>query len=54
MRAIDCDMHPVVPGVGKLMPFMVAHWREAFESRGILDFDSISYPPNAPLSARPD
>ncbi|MGE0007906.1 MAG: amidohydrolase family protein [Parvibaculaceae bacterium] len=52
--AIDCDMHPVIPDVGDLVRFLPAQWREAFESRGIPDFDSISYPPNAPLSARPD
>lgn len=54
LGAVDCDMHPMVPHMGDLAPFLPAPWREAFESRGIPDFDSISYPPNAPLSARPD
>ena len=54
LGAIDCDMHPVIPHVGDLVRFLPAQWREAFESRGIPDFDSIAYPPNAPLSARPD
>ncbi len=51
MRAIDCDMHPVVPGIGELMPFLVAHWREAFESRGTLD--SIPLPIRRTRSCRP-
>ena len=30
------------------------HWRDTVELRGIDTWDSISYPPNAPLTSRPD
>ncbi|WGF88577.1 amidohydrolase family protein [Marinivivus vitaminiproducens] len=54
MGAIDCDMHPVVPNVKALVPFLSPHWQASVADRGIPGFDSISYPPNAPLSARPE
>jgi uncharacterized protein len=52
--AIDCDIHPGVPGIRALLPYMDAHWRDAFVSRGMDGFDMASYPPGAPISCRPD
>ena len=52
--AIDCDVHPTVPGMDALRPYLDEHWRTATIERGIDALDSISYPPNAPLTARPD
>lgn len=52
--AIDCDVHPSVPGLKALLPYLDDVWREAAEQRGIRDLDSNSYPLNAPLTARPD
>ena len=52
--AIDCDVHPTVPALADLLPYMDAFWRDSILDRGIEAFESISYPPNAPLSARPD
>lgn len=52
--AIDCDIHPTVPGVKALAPYLDDFWRDSVEARGITSLDSISYPPNAPLTARPD
>jgi predicted TIM-barrel fold metal-dependent hydrolase len=54
LKAIDCDVHPAVPGVQALLPYLDEHWRQSVQERGIDSLDSISYPPNAPLSARPD
>src|SRR4030081_3774172 len=53
-KAIDCDVHPAVPGMQAVLLYLDAHWRPSVQDRGIDSLDSISYPPNAPLSARPD
>jgi uncharacterized protein len=53
-KPIDCDVHPGVPGMQALLPYLDDHWRTSVIERGIDSLDSISYPPNAPFSARPD
>jgi predicted TIM-barrel fold metal-dependent hydrolase len=52
--AIDCDIHPGVPNVKTLLPYMNEFWQESFVARGIDGFDMMSYPLNAPLTCRPD
>jgi predicted TIM-barrel fold metal-dependent hydrolase len=52
LKAIDCDVHPAVPGMSALLPHLEEYWRDQVEERGIPSLESISYPPNAPLSAR--
>ena len=52
--AIDCDIHPRVPTPRALARYMDDHWRDTVELRGIETWDSIAYPPNAPLTSRPD
>jgi predicted TIM-barrel fold metal-dependent hydrolase len=52
--AIDCDIHPAVPNVAALLPYMDAYWQDQFVLRAIDGIDPASYPPNAPLSCRPD
>jgi hypothetical protein len=52
--AIDCDIHPTVPDIPALLPFMDAYWRDAFVSRGIDGMEMASYPPGAPLACRAD
>jgi len=52
--AIDCDIHPTVPGVGTLLPYMEDHWRDMVVQRGVHELHSISYPDPSPLTARPD
>jgi len=54
LRAIDCDVHPTVPDIAALLPYLDEMWRESVETRGILSLESTSYPPNAPITARPD
>ena len=54
--AIDCDLHPAVPGMGVLMPYLDDYWREMVTVRALdrLNLNLTSYPQNAPLSCRPD
>jgi predicted TIM-barrel fold metal-dependent hydrolase len=51
---IDCDLHPTLPGLKLLLPFLDGHWRESIVERAIHELDSISYPDNSPLTARAD
>ena len=50
---IDCDIHPAVPNIQALLPYLEDHWREMAITRGIDDLVSISYPLNSPLTSRP-
>ena len=52
--AIDCDIHPGVPDIKALLPYMDAFWQESFIARGLDGFDMMSYPLNGPLTCRPD
>ncbi|MFZ1102512.1 MAG: amidohydrolase family protein [Hyphomicrobiaceae bacterium] len=54
--AIDCDLHPPMPGVTGLLPFLDDYWRDQISNRHIdkLPFQLSSYPSTSPLSARPD
>src|SRR6201992_4413017 len=54
LTAIDCDIHPGVPDLKALLPYMSEFWRESFIDRGIDGFDMMSYPLNAPITCRPD
>lgn len=51
---IDCDIHPAVPNLKALLPYLSDHWRDSAVQRGLHELDSIAYPTNAPLTARPD
>ncbi len=54
--AIDCDLHPAVPDVAALTPYLDDFWREHLAERYIdhSPFTLASYAPNLPQSARPD
>ena len=52
--AIDCDVHPVLPGLRSLFPYLNDAWCEQLTLRGMHELVSNNYPPNAPLSVRPD
>ena len=52
--AIDCDIHPNVPSLKALLPYLDDHWREMVVARGMDELNSISYPANSPLTARAD
>lgn len=51
---VDCDLHPTVPGMHAILPYLDAHWADMVQSRGVDSLDSVAYPPNAPLTCRPD
>ena len=53
-HAIDCDVHPTVPDMKALLPHLDAFWRETVEERGINSLETVTYPPNSPLTARPE
>jgi len=54
--AIDCDLHPAMPPASALVRYLPDYWRDQLANRHIdrMGFNLTSYPPNAPLSARPD
>jgi uncharacterized protein len=51
---IDCDIHPAVPNLKALLPYLSDHWRDIVVQRGVHELESIAYPANSPLTARPD
>ncbi len=54
--AIDCDIHPAVPNMRALLPYLNEYWREAIVSRGIAnanqDLTSVSAQRSAVGAAR--
>jgi predicted TIM-barrel fold metal-dependent hydrolase len=54
--AIDCDLHPAMPRAPDLLPYLNEYWRDQFVNRHIDKYSFVltSYPPNSPLSGRPD
>ena len=54
--AIDCDIHPALPGPAALLPYLEEYWRDTLNMimKGLGRFEMNSYPVNAPLTARPD
>jgi len=53
-RAIDCDVHPAVPSVEVLLPYLSAYWREQIRQSGFKGPIDSAYPVSAATSARPD
>jgi predicted TIM-barrel fold metal-dependent hydrolase len=51
---IDCDLHPTVPAMSALMPYLDELWRETVVRRGLDELNTIAYPTNSPLTARAD
>ena len=51
---VDCDLHPAVPHLTSLLPYLSDYWRDQVVTRGMTDLVSQSYPLNSPISARPD
>ena len=49
---VDCDLHPAVPHLTSLLPYLNDYWRDQVTTRGMTDLISQSYPPNSPISAR--
>ena len=51
---IDCDVHPSVPNLKALHPYLDDLWRETVIRRGLDELNTISYPTRSPLTARAD
>src|SRR6202012_4049870 len=51
---IDCDIHPAVPNLKALHPYLSDNWRDIVVQRSVHELNSIAYPANSPLTARPD
>src|SRR3954454_17782788 len=51
---VDCDLHPAVPHLTSLLPYLNEYWRDQVTTRGMTDLVSQSYPTNSPISSRPD
>ncbi len=54
VTTIDCDIHPGVPDIAALLPYMSEFWQESFVDRGLDGFDMMSYPLGSPITCRPD
>jgi uncharacterized protein len=54
VKPIDCDLHPTVPAMSALMPYLDEVWRETVVRRGIDELNTIAYPSQSPLTARAD
>jgi uncharacterized protein len=52
--AIDCDIHPALPGLKSLAPYLSDHWRDIIDQTGMHELDSVSYPVGSPMTARND
>ncbi|SDC25860.1 amidohydrolase family protein [Belnapia rosea] len=53
-RPIDCDLHPMVPDMRALTPYMDEFWRDQVEERGITTLDTQSWPVRSPKTIRQD
>lgn len=51
---VDCDVHPAVPGLSALFPFLSQRWVDYCVESGVEGFEPASYPPGMPLSASPE
>jgi hypothetical protein len=51
---IDCDVHPAVPSLAALMPYLPDIWRDTVIRRGMDELNTINYPSHSPLTVRAD
>ena len=54
LRAIDCDVHPMVPAMSALAPYLDEFWRDQVVERGITQLDGQSWPMRSPKTIRAD
>ena len=51
---IDCDVHPALPGMATLLPYLDPYWREQVTVRGIDGLDLSSFPLEMEAHGRSD
>src|ERR1700739_2020268 len=49
---VDCDLHPAVPHLTSLLPYLNDYWRDQVTTPGMVDLVSQSYPIPSPISSR--
>jgi predicted TIM-barrel fold metal-dependent hydrolase len=54
MAGIDCDVHPALPGMTTLLPYLDQYWREQVTVRGIDGMDLSSFPAGIAANGRAD
>jgi predicted TIM-barrel fold metal-dependent hydrolase len=54
LAPVDCDLHPSVPKLSALLPYLDDMWREMAIRRGFDELNTIAYPARSPLSVRTD
>lgn len=54
LGGIDCDVHPAVPGMAALLPYLDPYWQEQVTVRGIDGLDLSSFPLQMDAHGRPD
>lgn len=54
LSPIDCDVHPTVPALDALLPYLDDVWRDNAIRRGMEELVTISYPTINPLTFRAD
>jgi hypothetical protein len=54
LAGIDCDVHPALPGMAALLPYLDDTWREQVTVRGIDGLDLMCFPPGAAAHGRAD
>ncbi|MGV6874545.1 amidohydrolase family protein [Pseudochelatococcus sp. B33] len=54
LRPIDCDVHPMLPGMKALLPYLEPYWQDQVTTRGMDAFDITTYPPKYDITVRPD
>ncbi|MDR3537615.1 MAG: amidohydrolase family protein [Acetobacteraceae bacterium] len=54
LSPIDCDVHPTVPALSALLPYLDDVWRDNAIRRGMDELVTISYPTTNPLTSRAD
>ena len=54
--AIDCDIHPALPSMQMLVPYLDEYWRSHILMRGLErdNYTASAFPPEAPINCRPD
>jgi len=52
--AIDCDVHPALPSMSALLPYLDDYWREQVVTRGIDGMDMNFFPHAVAANCRPD
>ena len=52
--AIDCDIHPALPSMQALVPYLDEYWRSHILMRGLErdNYTASAFPPNAPINCR--